>query len=323
MIYYAPMEGITDAVYRRIHHALFKGVDKYFIPFISPTQDKRLPPREMRAIAPEYNQGVPAVPQILTKDPDLFLWLTSCLQQMGYTEVNLNLGCPSGTVTAKGKGSGMLLDLDVLERFLDSIYRSSVLPVSIKTRIGFGSVSEWEDLFRLLDRYPISELIVHPRTRQEFYRGDIHLDIYRKITETVHCPVVFNGNLFCMHDILDLRNAQIRSDALMLGRGLASNPALAREAAGGQPLQVSEIRAFHDALYRAYAEIYPERILLGKMREITKYLAYCFTDTKKILKALFKAQHAEAYEDAVQKLMEHAIRESPGYEPVSPSQTWP
>lgn len=323
MIYFAPMEGITDAVYRRIHHQLFNSTAKYFIPFISPTQDKRLPSREMRSIAPEYNQGVPAVPQILTKDADLFLWLAGQLQQMGYHEVNLNLGCPSGTVTAKGKGAGMLLDLDALEQFLETIYSACPLPVSIKTRIGFSSLDEWEALFRLLDQFPVSELIVHPRTRQEFYRGDIHLDIYREITAMMHCPVVFNGNLFCITDIDAFRADHISADALMIGRGLVSNPALARQAQGGAPLQASEIASFHDALYRTYTEMYPERIVLGKMREVTKYLAGCFTDTKKPLKAIFKAHHPAEYLDGVHMLLQREMKESPGYEPASPSQTWP
>lgn len=323
MIYFAPMEGVTDAIYRRTHHERFGGIDKYFIPFVSPTQDKRLPPREMRAIAPEVNRGLPVVPQILTRDADLFLWLSLRLAEMDYTEVNLNLGCPSGTVTAKGKGAGMLLDLDTLRRFLDEVYQKAPLPVSIKTRIGYASVDEWEPLFELLDLYPVSELIVHPRTRQEFYRGDVHLDIYAKICEQVHHPLIYNGNLYTMPDIRDLKNTTIRSEGLMIGRGLLSNPALAREEKGGSPLTVEEIRGFHDALYRAYAEIYPERIVLGKMREVTKYLACCFRDPKKPLKLVFKAKNADCYLDAVSMLMQHELLPEPGYIPANLSQTWP
>lgn len=323
MIYFAPMEGITDAIYRKTHHRIFGNIDKYFIPFISPTQDRCLPPREMRAIGPEVNAGLPVVPQILTRDPELFVWLANRLSEMGYTEVNLNLGCPSGTVTAKGKGSGMLQDPDALRVFLDYVYGHTQVPVSIKTRIGYVSVEEWETLFKLLDDYPIYELIVHPRTRQEFYRGDVHLDIYGKIAESVHCPVVYNGNLFRMPDINALMNSLVHTNALMLGRGLLSNPALAREAKGGQPLMKQEITVFHDALYRAYADCYPESIVLGKMREITKYLASSFMEPKKILKMVFKARNADAYLLAVAMLMQHDLCAFPGYDPVKPSQTWP
>ena len=139
----------------------------------------------------------------------------------------------------------------------------------------------------------------------------------------MHCPVVFNGNLFCITDIDAFRADHISADALMIGRGLVSNPALARQAQGGAPLQASEIASFHDALYRTYTEMYPERIVLGKMREVTKYLAGCFTDTKKPLKAIFKAHHPAEYLDGVHMLLQREMKEYPGYEPASPSQTWP
>ena len=135
-LYFAPLEGVTDAVFRRIHHECFPGVSKYFIPFISPTQNLAFTSRDWAAIAPENNIGVPAVPQLLAKDAALFLWAAQALCDMGYPEVNLNLGCPSGTVTAKGKGSGLLADVPALEQLLDGIFEKPPIPVSIKTRIG-------------------------------------------------------------------------------------------------------------------------------------------------------------------------------------------
>ena len=131
-VYFAPLEGITDSIYRRAHHALFGGVSKYFIPFISPSESLTVSSREQRAIAPEENVGIPAVPQLLTRDAGRFSAMTKLLADSGYSEVNLNLGCPSGTVTAKGKGSGMLRDLNALRAFLDEIFRDSALPISIK-----------------------------------------------------------------------------------------------------------------------------------------------------------------------------------------------
>lgn len=322
-IYYAPMEGITDAIYRKMHARYFGGIQKYFIPFISPTQDRRLPPREMRAISPDVNQGLYAIPQVLTRDPVLFIWIAERLAEMGYPEVNLNLGCPSGTVTAKGKGAGMLQDPDALKTFFDAIYAHSPLPVSVKTRIGFYSEEEWESIFSVFQDYPIHELIVHPRTRQEFYKGDIHMDIYLNIASAFNCPVVFNGNLFSMKEIEALKLNRVRADALMIGRGLASNPALAREANGGPALRVSELQTFHDALFRAYSEMYPERIVLGKMREVSKYLACCFSEARKPLKRIFKAQHTDDYLEAVDMLLHLDMLSFPGYTMDQPSQTWP
>lgn len=153
-LYFAPLEGVTDAVFRRIHHECFPGVSKYFIPFISPTQNLAFTSRDWAAIAPENNIGVPAVPQLLAKDASLFLWAAQALCDMGYPEVNLNLGCPSGTVTAKGKGSGLLADVPALERLLDGIFEKRPIPVSIKTRIGYAHVEEWDRLLDVFARYP-------------------------------------------------------------------------------------------------------------------------------------------------------------------------
>ena len=147
-VYFAPLEGVTDSIYRRAHHAMFGGVEKYFIPFISPSESLTFSSREQRAIDPRENAGVPVVPQLLTRDADRFAAMTKLLSDCGYREVNLNLGCPSGTVTAKGKGSGMLRDLGALRAFLDAIFASSALPISIKTRIGYQSIDEWGALAR-------------------------------------------------------------------------------------------------------------------------------------------------------------------------------
>ena len=164
-VYFAPLEGVTDAAFRRVHCAHFGGVSKYFIPFVSPTQDLVFTPREKRNILPEYNQGYTAVPQVLTRKADHFLWAANHFADMGYKEVNLNAGCPSGTVTAKGKGSGMLTDVLALEQFLDEVCAKSPLPVSVKTRIGFTSPTEFERIMEVYNQYPLLELIIHPRTR--------------------------------------------------------------------------------------------------------------------------------------------------------------
>ena len=170
-IYFAPLEGVTDVTYRRTHAACFSGVDKYFIPFVSPTHHLVFTPKEKRAVSPDENSGMHAVPQILSKHAAQFLWAANELFQLGYREVNLNLGCPSGTVTAKGKGSGMLRDLESLKAFLDDIFAHSPIAISIKTRIGFSNEEEWSAIWSLLSEYPASEFIIHPRTRSQFYKG--------------------------------------------------------------------------------------------------------------------------------------------------------
>jgi len=303
-IYFAPLEGVTDAVYRRIHHAHFTGIDKYFIPFISPTQNLVLTPRERTNVCPESNAGMNAVPQVLTKKADHFLWAEEQLSGMGYEEINLNLGCPSGTVTAKGKGAGMLEHPIDLELFLDEIFARTKLRISLKTRIGFSSPDEFEHLLEIFSRYPACELIIHPRTRQEYYKGRVHRDVYAYAEENASVPLVYNGDLFTPGDCAAFEAEHPKTAALMLGRGLLANPALAQTVSGGAPLTREMLRAFHDDLYRAYHEAYPKSVVLGRMREVAKNIACCFENADKPLKAARKAASLQAYEDAVARLFE-------------------
>jgi len=314
-VYFAPMEGVTDFVYRRVHHARFAGVSKYFIPFVSPTQDLCLTNRERRDVSPENNAGIPAVPQVLTKRADHFLWAAQLLADMGYDEVNLNVGCPSGTVTGKGKGAGLLLDLPALEAMLDDVFAHSPLPVSIKTRIGFIDPIEFERILELYARYPVRELTVHPRTRMEYYRGQPHRDVYAAAAADARLPLVYNGDLFTPEDCRALE-AAVPSRALMIGRGLLANPALAREYAGGARITSEELAAYVDDLTRAYAQYHPSNVVLGRMREVLKNIVCCYADAEKPKKAIRKASSLDALTDAAQRLFETcALRENPGFIP--------
>ena len=172
------MEGITDSIYRQLHHKFFPGIHRYYTPFFSPTIHRSLTQKERRELQPASALDFAVVPQILTKNPEDFIWMAQQCQEAGYSEVNLNLGCPSGTVTAKGKGAGALRDLDSLDLFLDAVFRASPLPVSVKTRIGFSSSEEFPKLLDIFNRYPVRELIIHPRTRAAFYKGQVDMDCF-------------------------------------------------------------------------------------------------------------------------------------------------
>lgn len=317
-VYFAPLEGVTDSVFRRVHHAHFGGIAKYFIPFVSPTQNMAFTARELRAVSPGENVGVPAVPQIMAKDASLFLWCAGVLRDMGYQEVNLNLGCPSGTVTAKGKGSGLLRTPDALAAFLDEIFPKSPLPISIKTRVGYESPDEWPPLLALLARYPVRELIVHPRTRSQFYAGTPFLDRYGEAHDRPVRPLVYNGDLFTVGDCERLVGAYPDTAALMLGRGLIANPALARQLNGGAGLSLDALHCFHDALLEAYLEQGPENLALIRMQAVMKHVVCCFESPDKPRKLLRKATRLSAYREAAEKLFEcHALTEAPRFVPDS------
>ena len=315
-IYHAPLEGVTDAIYRRVHHECFGGIAKYYIPFICPTMHMVFTPREKRAISRENNAGVPAVPQVLTKNAEHFIWAANSMRDEGYGEINLNIGCPSGTVTAKGKGAGMLRDPDALRAFLDEIFARSPICISIKTRVGYATPDEWPRLLEIFSDYPVHELIVHPRTREEFYTGTPRRELFRDALAEYRAPLVYNGDLVSADQCRAFMQSCPGTAALMLGRGLITNPAVARELNGGAALTPGALRSFHDRLYSAYAAQLPKNAVLGRMHEIMQYIACGFEDCAKALKAIRKATTPAAYEDAAARLFnDYKMCESPCFHP--------
>jgi len=314
-IYYAPLEGFTDAVYRRSHNACFGGVEKYYIPFISPTQNYCFTPKEKAAVLPENNKGVPTVPQVLSNDADQFLWAAYALHDMGYNEINLNTGCPSGTVTAKYKGSGMLRDMDSLRRFLDEAFAKAPCPLSVKTRIGFTSYEEWDAIMELYAQYPIYELTIHPRTRVMQYGGTPIYEAFEEAVRRLKVPLVYNGDLFTAEECASFAEKH-PGIPMMLGRGLLTNPALARQVAGGKPFAVDELRTFHNMLMEGYTAIHPWNVAQRRLCDAVKYLSLCFADSFRCYKNLRKAATQDAYLVLLEKLFtEHELLPDPKFLP--------
>lgn len=298
--YFAPMEGVTGGEYRRAHHRWFGGVDKYYMPFISPTRDHVFTPRELRNIAPEVNDGIRAVPQLLTKEPEDLLWAAGELEAMGYREVNLNLGCPSGTVVAKGKGAGMLADPQALDRFLEEIYSRTPVPITLKTRLGVNDPAEFHALLQVFAKYPVPLLIIHPRVRQDYYREPIRMGEFAAALEEYHGPVCYNGGLVKAEDCAALHHKFPQVDKLMIGQGLLADPALARKAGGGGAARREELRGMHDQLYHVYLENFNSgRNTVFHMKELWSYQRRLFEGGDRLFKQIRKAQDTTAYESAV------------------------
>jgi len=319
---FAPLESMTDDIYRRIHCAHFPGADRYFIPFVTPTQHLSFTPKEKKALSPQNNQGLSAVPQVLTRDAALFLWAAREMGEMGYREVNLNLGCPAPTVTGKGRGSGMLRDPDALKKFLDDIFEKAPLPLSLKTRIGFDSLSEWPLLLDIFTAYPWKEVILHPRLRSEFYGGEAHRELLPEALSAFSMPLIYNGDLFSAREGQEMLQAHPALHGLMLGRGFIANPALAREMKGGAPLNIRELRAFHDELVQAYVDSYDPITALYRMKALMHYMACCFESPEKARKALHKAANLPAYLRAADQLFALPLCSSPSFYPDHTATKW-
>ena len=300
-LYAAPMEGLTSWLWRQAHRTIFGGVDKYFTPFLSPNANLCFQRRELDEIPGEPD----TVPQLLTNRGDHFVWAAREVRARGYQEVNFNLGCPSGTVTAKRKGSGLLAYPEELERCLDEIF--AALPdmrVSVKTRIGKNDPAEWEALLALYSRYPIHELIVHPRIQKEFYKGSVHRDAFDRALAEYPGRLVYNGDLFTTVDVAAFRAQYPQVDTIMAGRGLMADPALGRRLRGGPPASRQELTDLHDRLLAGYRQrLDGPAPVLHRMRELWNYLVERFADADRPLKAIRKAKDLPAYEAAAREIL--------------------
>ena len=295
----APMEGITGYAFRRVHAEVFGALDRYYTPFISPLPKVGTPfsKRNSRELNPTNNQGLDVVPQLLANDADRFVWAAELLAGMGYKEVNLNLGCPSGTVVAKEKGSGILRNLPRLEAFLANVCERSPLPVSVKTRIGIANDDEYDELLALFCRCGIAELIVHPRV----YSGSPRQELYGKTLECAPFPVAYNGDIFTLDDYDALLAAYPQTRHVMLGRGIMANPALAREIRGGEGLAREELKHFHDKLYESYTNDMGGNAVF-RMKEWWSYAEHAFADPPSVHRIMRKTRQADEYEAAARKI---------------------
>ena len=308
-IYFAPLEGVTTYIFRNAYNEIYGNVDKYFAPFISPAENCPMTPREKKDILPENNKGLTLIPQILTCRSDHFIEAAKELHQMGYREINLNLGCPSGTVCAKGKGSGFLKDTSALQKFLDDIYtysESEDMKISIKTRLGYQEPEEFYDLLEIFNAFPVRELIVHPRIRTDFYKGEPRRDFFTYALGHAKCPLVYNGNIFTTNDYDELSGAfNTRLNPIMAGRGLVSDPSLGSKLKGfTSETDFEKLRRLHDTLYQEYQKVMsPDINVLYKMRELWTYWQVLFEGKERDIKRLLKAKKYPEYEEIANRIL--------------------
>lgn len=302
--YMAPMEGVTNYIYRNAYHKFYHPMDKYFTPFISAKPNKRFSDKEIREVFPENNKGMYIVPQILTNSADDFLETARILKEdFGYKEVNLNLGCPSGTVTAKGKGAGFLGEPEKLTIFFDRIFSECHMEISVKTRIGTDYEEDWDALLKIYERFPVKELIIHPRLLKDYYGNTPRLDAFLKAQKVLGIPLCYNGDLFTKEDYERISQALPQTDTFMFGRGIIKAPWLLSLIRDKETPDKKKLRAFHDEIYRQYQEILSgERNVLFRMKELWSYMAPSFTAYEKYAKKIKKSQNLRSYHEAVEML---------------------
>lgn len=298
--YFAPMEGLTDSIYRRVHHSFFPGLDAYYMPFLSPTVHRCLTNREARELPVADSVLFRAVPQLMTKVPEDFLWAAGECLARGYDEVNLNVGCPSGTVVAKKKGAGMLEDVEALDRFLEEVFSAAPLPVSVKTRLGVTDPQEFPAILEVYNRYPIKELTIHPRVRKQFYDGAVDMELFRYALRHSKNPLCFNGNLRNLSEVRSFEASFPQVEAVMVGRGLIGNPGMF-----APNVTPAQLRRFHDTLLEAYMDSFGgARNAMFRMKENWRHMIRMFEGHEKLWKKLRKTTDLSEYRSITAEIFE-------------------
>jgi tRNA-dihydrouridine synthase len=308
--YLAPLEGVTTFVFRNAYNRIFgEYTDKYFAPFIVPHIKRDMNNKEKRDLIFENNSGLYLVPQILTDNADDLLRYEEVMNDLGYSEININIGCPSGTVSSKGRGAGFLGRKEELDHFLEKVYSGKKGIISVKTRVGIEDPEEFYEILEIYNKYPIDELIIHPRTLKQFYKGRADREIFLYALKNSKNKVVYNGDIYKPEDLKELNEAARKycSDKifdLMIGRGVISNPGLFREIETGKKITAEELRQFLYDIEKGYGSfLQGEAMVMFRMKEIWTYLGSMF-DNEKILKKIKKSKTLDEMNDLMEQLLE-------------------
>jgi tRNA-dihydrouridine synthase len=311
-LYLAPLRGFTDALYRNTFSKHFGGFDYAVAPFIATMGLKKIKPVHLKDVLPENNNGIPVIPQILGNNSEDFIILAQRLYELGYDEINWNLGCPHNKVARKTKGSGLLCHPDKIDQMLGDVIPNIKSRLSVKIRLGRHTSDELFTLLPILNNHDLSQVIIHPRTGVQMYEGTTDLDMFEKGLEILNHPVVYNGDVNTFEFFTELSERFGNIDGWMLGRGALANPFLPGEIKAGKKTSVDRVKAvkeFHDDLVENYRQkLSGERHLLDRMKGFWLYMAQSFEDHKKITKKIKKAATLEQYKELIDTFFANEAR---------------
>ena len=300
----APIRGITDCHFRNLFNHYFPGFDSALAPFISPQRSARFRPKLVKDLLPEANKSLPVTPQLLHTDADDFLFMARQLHDLGYTEINWNLGCPAPMVTKKKRGSGLLPYPEQILSFLDRLLPQLPMRLSIKTRLGLENSRELLSLLPTLDQYPLSEIIIHGRLGKQLYKGSTDKKSFALCIKNSKHSIVYNGDITTLDAFNTLRHQFPGITKWMIGRGVLSNPFLAGEIGGKETAdKYQQLHYFHSDLYSCYRDLLSGQAhLLGRMKQLWFYLSALFPPQKKTWKKIKKCTTEQHYQDVIDKL---------------------
>jgi tRNA-dihydrouridine synthase B len=309
ILYMAPIQGITNSVYRNIFSHFFNGFDLAVAPFLSTTQGKKISRSYIKDVLPENNTGMPVVPQLMSNLGEDFIHLAVILFDFGYDTVNWNLGCPFPMVAKKKRGSGLLPYPEQVDSFLSHVIPRIPGQISIKCRLGRNQDDEIFRLIPVFNQYPLKEVMIHPRTGIQMYEGPVNIDRFETCLEQINHPVVYNGDIRCLDDFLVLSNRLKKVDRWMIGRGALINPFLPeilKKKEDSITGKLQKIKEFHDFLLeqnKAYMSG-PAHVL-DKMKGFWYYLSQAFQNPDRIFKKIKKIKSLDGFEKMVSDFFDH------------------
>jgi tRNA-dihydrouridine synthase len=300
----SPLQGFTDFKFRNTFNKHFGGIDTFYAPYIRLNDNLEMKSSNFRDILPVNNSVSELIPQVLTNDAEEFLIVVKDVQELGYKELNWNLGCPSPTVVKRGLGSGLLPNADKIDSILSKVFSESEISVSIKMRLGFNNSDEIFKILPILEKYPIKNIAIHARIGKQMYKGNVDLDTFKRCIGSTKHQLIYNGDITTVSKFIELQKLFPEIDTWMIGRGIIADPFLPQMIKNNStehPENSNELfKNFHDELYETYAEaLSGPSHLLTKMFHFWEYFSMSFTNSHKVLKKFKKAQNINAYRSAV------------------------
>jgi tRNA-dihydrouridine synthase B len=306
----SPLQGFTDFRFRNAFQQHFGGIDTYYAPYIKLNGKLVIKGSYERDILPENNTTLEVIPQIITNDAEEFLFVAKYVQQLGYNELNWNLGCPYPMVAKCGMGSGLISNTSQIEHILQRVHTETDIIVSMKMRMGYENPTEILDVFPILEQYPIKNIAIHARIGKQLYKGGVDLDSFQKCLDTSKQKIYYNGDITSVSKFKELQERFPSIDHWMIGRGLIADPflpAMIKNNTTEYPKNKLEIfEAFHETIYHDYdAYLSGPTPIRMKMLGFWEYFSESFSNPQKTFKKIKKAGNSKNYEAAVKEIFKN------------------
>ena len=302
-----PFQGITDAPFRNVFKRHFGGIDKFYTPFFTGIhKEEHAKNLQGEEIDPHYNDVETLTPQILSTDAEEILRFAKQCQQLGYKEINLNLGCPFPRVANKKRGSGLLPYPDKVGTMLERVFEEIDIKFSVKCRLGYFDPKEIDAILPIFNKFPISELIIHPRIGKQLYKGEADVERFKALIPYINAPLVYNGDIVSEESFNRISNAVQPVNQFMLGRGILANPFLAEQIKNDKASTHDKTERLHNYVI----DLYEDRLhhaggspkVLGRMKELWSYLMNSFEEPQVVWRKIKKINALKEYEEAVETI---------------------